>query len=141
VSPASSPAVRRRMQLQRERDTTIEREIRSRLHRRGFRFRIHQRLLPGVRREADIVFPASRLAVFVDGCWWHGCPEHVTWPRANAEFWRNKIEANRLRDADTTDRLARAGWTVVRVWEHTSPDDAVAIVIEHLCTRCASGLR
>jgi DNA mismatch endonuclease (patch repair protein) len=79
---------------------------------------VHRRPLAGLRRDADIVFPRERVAVFVDGCYWHGCPQHGTWPKANAQFWRDKIEGNRRRDQDTNARLAAAGWTAVRVWEH-----------------------
>ncbi|MEA2381596.1 MAG: mismatch endonuclease, patch repair protein [Solirubrobacteraceae bacterium] len=121
------------MRAQRERDTGIEREIRSRLHARGLRFRVHRRLLQGSRREVDVVFPGARVAVFVDGCFWHGCPEHGTWPRNNAEFWRRKIEDNVRRDADTNARLEADGWTVVRVWEHESPAEAttrIAAVVD-----------
>jgi len=114
------------MRAQRERDTGIEREIRSRLHARGLRFRVHRRLLKGSRREVDVVFPGAKVAVFVDGCFWHGCPEHGTWPRNNAEFWRRKIEGNVERDRDTDTRLEADGWTVVRVWEHEAPADAAA---------------
>jgi DNA mismatch endonuclease (patch repair protein) len=114
------------MRAQRERDTAIEREIRSRLHARGLRFRVHRRLLAGSRREVDVVFPGARVAVFVDGCFWHGCPEHGTWPRNNAEFWRRKIEENVRRDRDTNARLAAEGWTVMRVWEHEAPAEAAA---------------
>jgi DNA mismatch endonuclease (patch repair protein) len=74
-----------------------------------------------MRRRADLTFVRARVAVFVDGCFWHGCPRHVTWPKANADWWRAKIDANRRRDADTTRRLRVAGWRVVRVWEHESP--------------------
>jgi DNA mismatch endonuclease (patch repair protein) len=116
----------RDMRAQRERDTGIERAIRSLLHARGLRFRIHRRLLKGSRREVDVVFPGAKVAVFVDGCFWHGCPEHGTWPRNNAEFWRGKIEGNVRRDRDTDARLEAEGWTVVRVWEHEAPADAAA---------------
>jgi DNA mismatch endonuclease (patch repair protein) len=116
----------REMRAQRERDTGIERTIRSLLHARGLRFRVHRRLLAGSRREVDVVFPGARVAVFVDGCFWHGCPEHGTWPRNNAEFWRRKIEENVRRDRDTNARLEADGWTVLRVWEHESPGDAAS---------------
>jgi DNA mismatch endonuclease (patch repair protein) len=118
------------MRAQRERDTGIEREIRSRLHARGLRFRVHRRLLKGSRREVDVVFPGAKVAVFVDGCFWHGCPEHGTWPRNNAEFWRRKIEGNVERDRDTDARLEADGWTVVRVWEHEAPADAAARIAD-----------
>jgi DNA mismatch endonuclease (patch repair protein) len=83
-----------------------------------------------VRREADVVFPKARVAVFVDGCFWHGCPDHASWPKANAPWWRAKIEANRRRDADTDARLSRAGWKVVRVWTHDDPQAKAAEIAE-----------
>lgn len=118
------------MSKQRSRDTDPERAIRSRLHAVGFRYRVHRRPVDGVRREADIVFGSAKVAVFVDGCFWHGCPEHGTWPANNADWWRAKIEGNQERDRDTDDRLAKAGWMVVRVWEHEDPDTAVGRIIE-----------
>lgn len=115
------------MQRQRQKDTAAERALRSLLHRRGFRYRVDY-LLPGLRRRADIAFPTERVAVMVDGCFWHGCPEHGTWPRENADWWREKIERNRARDRDTDARLADAGWVSVRVWEHEDPAEAAARV-------------
>jgi DNA mismatch endonuclease (patch repair protein) len=112
------------MQRQRQRDTAVELALRSLLHRRGFRFRVHYPL----RRRADIAFPALRIAVFCDGCFWHGCPEHGTWPKENAAWWRAKIEANQARDEDTDARLVAAGWVAIRVWEHDAPDRAAATV-------------
>lgn len=90
------------------------------------RYRLNLLVLPQSRRVADIVFPRARVAVFVDGCFWHGCPEHGTWPKANAAWWRNKIESNRARDGDTDKRLMAAGWESIRVWEHESPVHAAA---------------
>jgi DNA mismatch endonuclease (patch repair protein) len=101
--------------------------LRSRLHRRGLRFRVHYSL-PELRRKADIAFPRKRIAVFVDGCFWHGCPEHGTWPKQNAEWWREKIEANQRRDAETNRRLAELGWCVIRVWEHERPESAARVI-------------
>jgi DNA mismatch endonuclease (patch repair protein) len=102
------------------------------------RYRIHRRPVQGVRREADIVFGAARVAVFVDGCFWHGCPEHATWPKSNAEFWRDKIEGNRRRDANTDARLAEAGWLVLRVWEHEAIEVAAARVQRTVAARLLS---
>lgn len=124
TSFASTPGVRSRMQVQRTRDTAPEMALRSSLHSMGLRYRVDRAPLPGLRRRADIVFGPARVAVFVDGCFWHGCPEHGTKARANADFWAAKIERNRARDADTDARLAEAGWTVVRVWEHTPAAEA-----------------
>lgn len=110
------------------RDTAPEVALRSALHRMGLRFRVDQPLIPKVRRRADIVFRKAKVAVFVDGCFWHGCPDHGTWPKANAPFWREKIEANRRRDADTDERLEEVGWQVLRFWEHDNPIEAASIV-------------
>jgi DNA mismatch endonuclease, patch repair protein len=117
------------MRSQRQRDTKGELELRSLLHRRGLRFRVHA-LLPGLRRRSDIVFTRARVVVFVDGCFWHGCPEHGTWPKENADWWREKIEVNQRRDRDTDARLTAAGWTVIRVWEHEDPTQAADQIVE-----------
>ena len=128
----SSPAARSRMVAARQRDTKPELQLRSALHRMGLRFRVDVRPLPDLPRRADIVFRRARVAVFVDGCFWHGCPEHGTRSKANAEWWRLKIEKNRERDSNTTDFLREAGWRVVRAWEHESPSEIaeeVAIIV------------
>lgn len=84
----------------------------------GLRFRVHHPL-PGMpRRTCDVAFPGRRIAVFLDGCFWHGCPIHATWPKANGAWWEAKLLANRRRDADTDERLRAQGWTVLRFWEH-----------------------
>ncbi len=123
---ASSAEALARMKRQRRQDTGPERALRRELARLGLRYRLHLRVVPGVRRAADVVFPRARVAVFVDGCFWHGCADHGTWPKANSVWWRQKIESNRRRDADTDRRLAEAGWRVVRVWEHEPPAEAAA---------------
>lgn len=108
----------------RQKGTSAELELRRALHALGLRYRLQVPLLSKPRRVADIVFPGPRVAVFVDGCFWHGCPEHATWPKRNADFWREKIGANRARDADTNLRLEALGWRVVRVWTHETPGEA-----------------
>jgi DNA mismatch endonuclease (patch repair protein) len=128
-----------RMQRQRRRDTSIEVALRSRLHGAGLRYRIHQRPLPGLRREADIVFRRAKVAVFVDGCFWHGCPLHSTQPKRNNDFWVAKIEGNSARDRATDEALREAGWLPVRVWEHVSPDEAAATVRQIVESRSARG--
>lgn len=121
VPKASSEQVARRMRATGRRDTAPEVALRSILHRMGLRYRVDKSPVEGVRRRADLVFGPSRVAVFVDGCFWHGCPIHGTWPKRNAEFWRDKIETNQRRDADTDRRLEDAGWLPVRIWEHEDP--------------------
>lgn len=124
VPEPSSEAARKRMESTGRRDTAAEKALRAILFRRGFRYRVDLAPLPGLRRRADLVFPRQKVAVYVDGCFWHGCPIHATWPKANAEFWRNKIEANRQRDEDTNRRLGEAGWVVLRIWEHENAEAA-----------------
>jgi DNA mismatch endonuclease (patch repair protein) len=103
------------------RDTAPEIALRRELHARGLRFRVDRPVLSDRRRRIDIVFGPRRVAVLVDGCFWHGCPQHATQPTANSDYWRDKIRANIERDRDTDERLAREGWHVIRVWEHEDP--------------------
>lgn len=120
------------MRANRGRDTGPEVALRSALHARGLRFRKNVRLDLGERRRVrpDIVFPGLRLAVFVDGCFWHGCQEHRSLPTSNASFWKEKIEDTARRDQQQVAWLQEAGWTVVRVWEHDVPDCAERLVSE-----------
>ncbi len=94
------------------RDTKAELTLRRELHRRGLRYRVDVPAIPALRRRADVVFSRERVAVFCDGCFWHGCPDHGTWPTQNAAWWREKIETNIRRDADTNLRLEEEGWLV-----------------------------
>ena len=103
------------MQAQAVRDTEPETALRRELHRRGVRFRAHRRDLPGC---PDIVLVRVKVAVFVDGCFWHGCPEHFVIPKANRQWWLDKIASNRRRDARNDMMLREIGWKVVRIWEH-----------------------
>lgn len=128
VAP-STPDASRRMRRVRQKDTIDETVLRRELFASGLRYRIQFPVLKSPRRVADVAFPGRKIAVFVDGCFWHGCPEHGTWPKQNAEFWRQKIEANRRRDADTVDRLRSLGWTVLRFWSHESPVNAAKTVL------------
>lgn len=121
---ASSPASLRRMKRQGRRDTRPEMSLRRELWRRGLRYRVDTPPLPGLRRRADVVFARARVAVFVDGCFWHLCPDHATAPKANSAWWSAKLGANVARDRDTDRRLAEDGWTVLRIWEHESVVDA-----------------
>ena len=115
---APTPEVSRRMGRVRQKGTSPELALRTALHARGLRYRLQVALLSKPRRVADLVFPSPKVAVFVDGCFWHGCPVHASWPKKNAEFWREKIETNMARDADTNARLEALGWAAVRVWAH-----------------------
>lgn len=126
VSWASSPAIRRTMVGNRRRDTVPELAIRRLLHRSGLRYRVDWKLPIDGRRRADIVFTRHRLVVFIDGCFWHGCPEHYVPPRTNPDYWADKIAVNVSRDRDTDRRLGDAGWTVLRFWEH---EDAASVVL------------
>nr|WP_281181296.1 very short patch repair endonuclease [Sanguibacter gelidistatuariae] len=123
---SSSAAVSLRMSRARRRDTAPEIALRKLLHAQGLRYRVAYPVPGQRRRTIDIAFTRQKVAVFVDGCFWHGCPEHGTIPRANAEWWRQKLASNRARDVDTNDMLRDHGWTVVRVWEHELPSNAAA---------------
>jgi DNA mismatch endonuclease (patch repair protein) len=116
----------------RQKGTRCEVELRRALHARGLRYRLQVPLLTKPRRVADIVFRRRKLAIFVDGCFWHGCPEHGTSPKSNADFWRDKIETNKRRDLDTNRRLTEAGWRVLRVWEHEDAEEAADRIMEAL---------
>lgn len=114
----------------RRRDTAPEMKVRRLLHAAGLHYRVDVQPLPGLRRRADIVIRRLRLAVFIDGCYWHGCPQHGTTPSTNREYWSSKVAANRRRDDDTNSRLAEAGWHFARFWEHEDPAEVVAAVLQ-----------
>ena len=138
VSPSSHEASRRMARV-RQKGTRAEIDLRKVLYARGLRYRLQVALLKKPRRVADIVFPSARIAVFVDGCFWHGCPEHASWPKSNANFWREKIETNRSRDADTDRRLDALGWKVVRIWEHEDSSEAANRIAELVDARKKNG--
>jgi DNA mismatch endonuclease (patch repair protein) len=121
-------AVSAQMQRMPRSSTGPEILLRSELHRRGLRFRINHPRLPG---RPDVAFTAARIAVFVDGCFWHSCPDHGILPKSNRDWWRNKLERNVERDREKDAQLAKMGWTVVHVWEHEGSLDA-ADAIEQL---------
>lgn len=123
------------MKRVRLKDTEAELALRSALFRRGMRFRVHRKL-EGV--TADIIFVSARVAVFVDGCFWHGCPTHATFPKTNQDYWLPKLAENRERDRRQTDKLSAAGWRVIRIWEHDClppADDAVRSIVESVRQR------
>jgi DNA mismatch endonuclease (patch repair protein) len=120
--------VRESMRANRGRDTSPELAVRRLTHAQGLRYRVNSRPEPTLRRTADMVFRRARVAVFIDGCFWHGCPEHHTVAKSNATYWAEKVTANRARDLDTTAALNKAGWLVVRVWEHEEPAAAARLI-------------
>lgn len=125
----------------RSRDTQPERALRSAVHRRGLRFFVARRPVSGIRRTADLVFPGPRVAVFLDGCFWHGCPDHYVPPSTNPDYWRTKIAGNISRDRDTDNRLVAAGWTVIRFWEHETVHEAAATVLQVVTSATANATR
>ncbi|MDN5767192.1 MAG: very short patch repair endonuclease [Humibacillus sp.] len=118
------------MSKQKVKDTEIELAVRRELFRRGLRFRLQGPVVPGTRRKADLEFRTARVAVFVDGCFWHGCPDHGAVPKENRVWWAKKLDENRQRDDDSVERLSADGWCVIRIWEHESVDEAVDRVEE-----------
>jgi DNA mismatch endonuclease (patch repair protein) len=124
------------MSRQRSRDTAPEVLVRSLLHRKGLRFRVHAAPLADRRRTVDILFSGPRIAVLIDGCFWHRCPDHGSSPASNSEWWRRKLDRNVERDRDTDQRLVEAGWTVMRFWEHEDPNVVAAsieaAVLDHM---------
>lgn len=123
------------MQRQTRRDTAPELALRRAVWRRGLRYRVDVAPLKGTRRRADLVFGSARVAVYVDGCFWHRCPEHGTSPKANSEWWADKLDTNVRRDRDTDQRLAEAGWLVIRVWEHEDMTEAATRIEEAVRAR------
>ncbi|MGW5424336.1 very short patch repair endonuclease [Streptomyces sp. NPDC003943] len=116
------------MSLQSSRDTAPEVAVRKLLHAAGLRFRVNVPV-PGMpRRTIDIAWGKAKIAVFLDGCFWHGCPQHATQPKANAEWWRAKLDKNMARDLETTRHLEARGWTVLRFWEHEDPATIAELV-------------
>src|SRR5215217_3695651 len=118
------PIVSMRMSKVRGINTKPELRLRSALHRRGLRFRVGTRPLKSLRRTADITFGRIRVAVMVDGCFWHGCSEHHRPSSQNSAWWKTKIEGNTRRDRETDRILTQAGWLVIRIWEHEAVDSA-----------------
>src|SRR4051812_8069262 len=117
---ASTSRSRAVMRGNRSRDTKPEWALQRAVHGRGLRYRVSVRPLAELPRTADLVFPGARVAVFVDGCYWHGCPSHYVPSKTRSDWWSNKIMRTKERDIETDQLLARAGWVVIRVWEHDS---------------------
>ncbi|MFI8253263.1 very short patch repair endonuclease [Streptomyces filamentosus] len=121
------------MSRQASKDTAAELAVRRLLHAAGLRYRVEYPV-PGMpRRRIDVAFTSVKVAVLIDGCFWHGCPEHATHPKSNAEWWRHKLDRNMARDRETTEHLTEGGWEVLRFWEHEAPEEVaqrVAAVVE-----------
>ncbi|MEV6245449.1 very short patch repair endonuclease [Streptomyces sp. NPDC051742] len=132
---ASSAARRRNMQAIRSRDTKPEQAIRRLVHAQGLRYRVAAKPLPGLRRTADMVFRPAKVAVFIDGCYWHGCPEHYVPPKTNPGYWSKKVEGNIIRDRDTDLKLTEAGWLVLRFWEHSAAEECAAEITQTVTER------
>lgn len=120
------------MSRQRSRDTGPEIAVRRLLHARGVRYRVDVKLEADMRTRADLAWRGLKLAVFIDGCFWHGCPEHATRPAANRDWWAKKLDANIARDRRTDDTLRRRGWIVRRFWEHQSPEEIADELIDEI---------
>ncbi|MEU9466456.1 very short patch repair endonuclease [Streptomyces avermitilis] len=116
------------MSKQLSKNTGVELAVRRLLHAAGMRYRVEYPV-PGMpRRRIDVAFPGAKVAVLIDGCFWHGCPQHATQPKANADWWRTKLDRNMARDRETTEHLLAAGWTVLRFWEHMPAQEVAAAV-------------
>jgi DNA (cytosine-5)-methyltransferase 1 len=126
--PPTDATTRARMRRQPRRDTKPETNLRTHVHALGLRYRVNEKPLPDLRRNADLVFRGTRIAVFVDGCFWHGCPVHARPTKSHTKWWAEKIAANKRRDADTTRRLHEAGWQVIRMWEHEDPAETAQLI-------------
>ena len=132
ITPAaSSELVRMRMSKQRRRDTKPELQVRKALYSRGIRYRVDVRPEPDLRSRADIAWKRLRLAVFIDGCFWHSCPKHRTSPKTNKDWWEEKLRNNIIRDRRCDADLAARGWTVLRFWEHEDP----VRIADSICTQ------
>jgi DNA mismatch endonuclease (patch repair protein) len=116
------------MRRQASKDTGVELAVRRLLHAAGLRYRVEYPVPGMARRRIDVAFTRARVAVLIDGCFWHGCPQHATQPKSNAEWWRNKLDRNMARDRETTEQLTALGWTVLRFWEHEDPKEVSAQV-------------
>ncbi|MEU0410513.1 very short patch repair endonuclease [Streptomyces griseorubiginosus] len=123
------------MSRQVSKDTACELAVRRLLHAAGLRYRVEYPVPGMARRRIDVAFTGVKVAVLIDGCFWHGCPEHATQPKANAEWWRAKLDRNMARDQETTEHLIAEGWTVLRFWEHQAPGE-VAVQIAAAVERC-----
>ncbi|MFJ9829454.1 very short patch repair endonuclease [Streptomyces sp. NPDC101160] len=132
------------MSRQVSKDTAAELAVRRLLHAAGLRYRVEYPVPGMARRRIDVAFTSVKVAVLIDGCFWHGCPEHATHPKANADWWRQKLDRNMARDRETTEHLKASGWEVLRFWEHEEPKDVavrVAAAVKRRRTSAEGGGR
>ncbi|KND40970.1 very short patch repair endonuclease [Streptomyces stelliscabiei] len=129
------------MSRQVSKDTAAELAVRRLLHAAGLRYRVEFPVPGMARRRIDVAFTRAKVAVLIDGCFWHGCPEHATQPKSNAEWWRNKLDRNMARDRETTEHLTAAGWTVLRFWEHEAPEEVAVRVTATVERRLTEGTK
>ncbi|MFE7761913.1 very short patch repair endonuclease [Streptomyces sp. NPDC057438] len=129
------------MSRQVSKDTAAELAVRRLLHAAGLRYRVEFPVPGMARRRIDVAFTRAKVAVLIDGCFWHGCPEHATQPKSNAEWWRTKLDRNMARDRETTEHLTAAGWTVLRFWEHEAPEEVAVRVSATVERRLAEGTK
>lgn len=140
AAPTDARVSQRYGRLARE-DTSPELALRRELFSRGLRYRVHYKV-PGLpRRKVDIAFTKKKVAVQVDGCFWHGCPEHGVVPGRNSDWWKWKIERNKARDRDSDEKLGQLGWTVIHVWEHEPPWSAVRYILKNIDSRTSDSSR
>ncbi|WP_442904650.1 very short patch repair endonuclease [Glycomyces sp. MUSA5-2] len=125
----------------RNRDTSPELALRKLVHAAGLRYRVAAKPLPKMRRTADLVFRPTKVAVFVDGCYWHGCPDHFVLPKTNPDYWKAKIGRNMERDRETDAQLIAAGWLVLRFWEHEAADQCASAVCREVVSRRQSSVK
>lgn len=125
------------MKRVRSKNTGPELALRKLLFAAGLRYRVHYKpkAVALGRADIDIAFLGRKLAVFIDGCFWHGCPDHGTIPKANRDWWAEKLQSNRARDERVTTALTAAGWEVLRLWTHEHPEAMAATVMDHLHTK------
>ncbi|MEU8847799.1 very short patch repair endonuclease [Streptomyces sp. NPDC048564] len=129
------------MSRQVSKDTGAELAVRRLLHAAGLRYRVEFPVPGMARRRIDVAFPRAKVAVLIDGCFWHGCPEHATQPKSNADWWRQKLDRNMARDRETTEHLIAEGWTVLRFWEHEAPEEVAIQVAATVLRRRAEQTR
>lgn len=135
----SSPEASRRPSRVHQNGTLAEPDLRRALHTKRLRYHLHQPLLTKPRPVTDIFYHKAQVAIFVGGCFWHGCPRRASWPKSNSDIWSDKIEANRSKDADADQRLKALAWQVVRIWEHEYAGDSANLIAQLIHARRKNG--